>query len=227
MMMQSELAATGGPRATATATANPNPNPVDGDEVFEHDNGDDNAELRGGVMKSSVFSVGQRVWYKSSSSGEELKGRVTANNKGNGAIDLNIREEADPSRVRARGDDEASAADEYDHLDDDYEEEESESDEDEEEDDGVEAMDADDPLFAVDQRVWYQSSSGEELKARVVTFFGTTVDLNIRDEADASRIRPRGDDEASEPDEYDHLDDDDDDDDDDDEEEEEEEEDAC
>ena len=83
------------------------------------------------LAESTNFVEGQKVWYKSSSGarrqrlcsvcspsrksevqstslhalpllpGEEVKGRVT---KAAGCLDLNIREEADPARVRPRDD---------------------------------------------------------------------------------------------------------------------------
>ena len=58
--------------------------------------------------------------------------------------------------------------------------------------------------FAVGDRVWYKSSDGTEMKARV-TKVGDELDLNVRDDADLTRVRLRGDEEASDDDEYDHL----------------------
>lgn len=146
------------------------------------------------------FFPGQRVWYKSST-GEERKARVVK--VGVNDIDLNIRAEADLVNVRVRDDQtEVSSDDEYE-----FEDEEGDSD-DEDYDPNA--------TYSVGQTVWYTSSSGEELKARVMASeSGGTVDLNIREEADLQRVRPRdGEVEQSDEDEYDHLEDDDDDDDD-------------
>ena len=66
--------------------------------------------------------------------------------------------------------------------------------------------------FTVSQRVWYMSSDGTEMKARI-TSIGEEINLNVRDDASSDRIRPRSEDELSDADEYDYLDEDDDDDD--------------
>ena len=65
--------------------------------------------------------------------------------------------------------------------------------------------------FTVSQRVWYMSSDGTEMKARI-TSIGEEINLNVRDDASSDRIRPRSEDELSDADEYDYLDEDDDDD---------------
>ena len=67
--------------------------------------------------------------------------------------------------------------------------------------------------FEVGHRVWYKSSSGEEIKARVVRCIDgqALLDLNVREEADIGRVRPRLEADASDDDEYDYLEDDDDD----------------
>jgi hypothetical protein len=64
--------------------------------------------------------------------------------------------------------------------------------------------------FTVSQRVWYMSSDGTEMKARI-TSIGEEINLNVRDDASLDRIRPRSEDELSDADEYDYLDEDDDD----------------
>ena len=90
------------------------------------------------VGTEPAFTKDQRVWY-TCSSGEELKARVTAWDKSTLALDLNIRDEADPSKVRARIDEECSEDDEYDHIDEEDEEDDDDNDdEDEEEAEGNE-----------------------------------------------------------------------------------------
>ena len=79
-----------------------------------------------------AFSEGDTVWYKSSD-GDEVKARVKR--AGSDELDLNIREDADPARVRARDPEgEASDDDEYDHLSDSEEEEEEDDEEGDDED---------------------------------------------------------------------------------------------
>ena len=91
-----------------------------------------------------------------------MKARVTA---AGAELNLNIREDADPTRVRAR-DAAAEASDEeedYGHL----------------------------SGFQVGDCVWYKNSEGEEMKARVTRVEGDEIDLNIREEADVERVRAR------------------------------------
>ena len=78
-----------------------------------------------------AFSEGDTVWYKSSD-GDEVKARVKR--AGSDELDLNVREDADPARVRPRDPEgEASDDDEYDHLSESEEEEEEEDEEGDEE----------------------------------------------------------------------------------------------
>jgi hypothetical protein len=107
-----------------------------------------------GHLAGSSFEVGDTVWY-TSSDGEELKGRVRRVE--GDEIDLNIREEADLDRVRARdAEDEASDDDEYDHLsDDDEEEEEEEEDSGEYEKDGKVFSADGTELYSVEDRESY------------------------------------------------------------------------
>jgi hypothetical protein len=90
-------------------------------------------------------------------------------------LNLNIREDADPTRVRARNAvaDASDEEEDYGHL----------------------------SGFEVGQCVWYKNSEGEEMRGRVTRVEGDEIDLNIREEADIERVRERDpEDEASDDD---------------------------
>eukprot|EP01043_Picozoa_sp_COSAG02_P053514 COSAG02_NODE_5918_length_3941_cov_1.614784_4_plen_129_part_00 len=58
-----------------------------------------------------------------------------------------------------------------------------------------------------DVLVWYTSSDGEQLKARVVATTGHELNLNIREDADSTRVRERDAvaDASDEEEDYGHL----------------------
>jgi hypothetical protein len=125
--------------------------------------------------EAATFAPTAKVWYRCST-GEEIKGRVVKCD-GGATLDLNVRDGAARANVRARSDDAGDASDEG----------------------------AYDRLWAVGQRVWYTStSSGQMMKARI-TAVGATLDLNVKEDADEANVKPRGDDDASDPDQYDYL----------------------
>ena len=59
--------------------------------------------------------------------------------------------------------------------------------------------------FKFNQRVYYTDSTGVERKARVVSVViaeRTILNLNIKEDADINRVKPRPDDHESDDDEY-------------------------
>ena len=128
------------------------------------------------------FFPGQKVWYRCST-GEELMARVKSVE--GAELNLNIRDDADVGSVRPRDDTEEDAMSDEDQYD-------------------------EDKLYSSGEKVWYKSSTGEMMKARVEEITADNeLNLNIKEDAPWDRVTKRDDTQdgaMSDDDEYDHLD---------------------
>ena len=100
-------------------------------------------------------------------------------------LNLNIRDDADVGSVRPRDDTEEDAMSDEDQYD-------------------------EDKLYSSGEKVWYKSSTGEMMKARVEEITADNeLNLNIKEDAPWDRVTKRDDTQdgaMSDDDEYDHLD---------------------
>ena len=90
-------------------------------------------------MTTCRFKPNDRVWY-TSSDGTDMKARVHSivNSINGEELNLNVREDADPTRVRIRGEEAVSDAEEYEDFEDEEDDEEEDEDDENDEEEEVE-----------------------------------------------------------------------------------------